>query len=83
MRPTGNYRCLTFEDRKKIEVWQLIGDRPADIAARLSAHYTTIDKKLQRGATGPGVRAVCLLPAAGPAQRKKARLVSAVKPGSP
>ena len=28
------------------------GDRPADIAARLSVHYTTIYKELQRGATG-------------------------------
>ena len=39
MRPTGKYRYLTFEDRKKIEAWHLIGDRPAD-------------KELQRGATG-------------------------------
>ena len=30
MRPTGKYRYLTFEDRKKIEAWHLIGDRPAD-----------------------------------------------------
>ena len=52
MRPTGKYRYLTFEDRKKIEAWYLIGDRPADIAARLSVHYTTIYKELQRGATG-------------------------------
>ena len=52
MRPTGKYRYLTFEDRKKIEAWHLIGDRPADIAARLSVHYTTIYKELQRGATG-------------------------------
>ena len=46
MRPTGKYRYLTFEDRKKIEAWHLI------IAARLSVHYTTIYKELQRGATG-------------------------------
>ena len=52
MRPTGKYRYLTFEDRKKIEAWYLIGDRPADIAARLSVHYTTIYKELPRGATG-------------------------------
>lgn len=52
MRPTGKYRYLTFEDRKKIEAWHLSGDRPADIAARLSVHYTTIYKELQRGATG-------------------------------
>ena len=52
VRPTGKYRYLTFEDRKKIEAWHLIGDRPADIAARLSVHYTTIYKELQRGATG-------------------------------
>ena len=52
MRTTGKYRYLTFEDRKKIEAWYLIGDRPADIAARLSVHYTTIYKELQRGATG-------------------------------
>ena len=52
MRPTGKYRYLTLEDRKKIEAWHLIGDRPADIAARLSVHYTTIYKELQRGATG-------------------------------
>ena len=45
MRTTGKYRYLTFEDRKKIEAWYLIGDRPAD-------HYTTIYKELQRGATG-------------------------------
>ena len=50
VRPTGKYRYLTFEDRKKIEAWHLIGDRPADIAARLSVHYTTIYKELQRGA---------------------------------
>ncbi len=52
VRPTGKYRYLTFEDRKKIEAWHLIRDRPADIAARLSVHYTTIYKELQRGATG-------------------------------
>jgi IS30 family transposase len=52
VRTTGKYRYLTFEDRKKIEAWYLIGDRPADIAARLSVHYTTIYKELQRGATG-------------------------------
>ena len=52
MRLTGKYRYLTFEDRKKIEAWHLNGDRPADIAARLSVHYTTIYKELQRGATG-------------------------------
>ncbi len=52
VRTTGKYRYLTFEDRKKIEAWHLIGDRPADIAARLSVHYTTIYKELQRGATG-------------------------------
>ena len=52
VRPTGKYRYLTFEDRKKIEAWHLIGDRPADIAARLCVHYTTIYKELQRGATG-------------------------------
>ena len=52
MRTTGKYRYLTFEDRKKIEAWHLIGDRPTDIAARLSGHYTTIYKELQRGATG-------------------------------
>ena len=44
VRLTGKYRYLTFEDRKKIEAWHLIGDRPADIAARLSVHYTTIYK---------------------------------------
>ena len=48
MRLTGKYRYLTFEDRKKIEAWHLLGDRPVDIAARLSVHHTT----LQRGATG-------------------------------
>ena len=52
MRTTGKYRYLTFEDRKKIEAWYLLGDRPADIAARLSVHHTTIYKELQRGATG-------------------------------
>ena len=49
---TGKYRYLTFEDRKKIEAWHLLGDRPVDIAARLSVHHTTIYKELQRGATG-------------------------------
>lgn len=48
----GKYRYLTFEDRKKIEAWHLLGDRPVDIAARLSVHHTTIYKELQRGATG-------------------------------
>lgn len=52
VRTTGKYRYLTFEDRKKIEAWYLLGDRPADIAARLSVHHTTIYKELQRGATG-------------------------------
>lgn len=52
MRLTGKYRYLTFEDRKKIEAWHLLGDRPVDIAARLSVHHTTIYKELQRGATG-------------------------------
>ena len=52
MRKTARYRYLTFEDRKQIEAWHLNGDRPADIAARLSVHYTTIYKELQRGATG-------------------------------
>lgn len=52
MRTTGNYRYLTFEDRKKIEAWYLFGDRPADIAARLSVGYSTIYRELQRGATG-------------------------------
>lgn len=42
MRLTGKYRYLTFEDRKKIEAWHLLGDRPVDIAARLSVHHTTI-----------------------------------------
>ena len=51
-RLTGKYRYLTFEDRKKIEAWHLLGDRPVDIAARLSVHHTTIYKELQRGATG-------------------------------
>ena len=54
MRLTGKYRYLTFEDRKKIEAWHLLGDRPVDIAARLSVHHTTIYKELQRGATGAG-----------------------------
>ena len=49
MRLTGKYRYLTFEDRKKIEAWHLLGDRPVDIAARLSVRHTTIYK---RGATG-------------------------------
>lgn len=35
VRPTGKYRYLTFEDRKKIEAWHLIGDRPADIVKEL------------------------------------------------
>ena len=52
MRLTGKYRYLTFEDRKKIEACHLLGDRPVDIAARLSVHHTTIYKELQRGATG-------------------------------
>lgn len=52
VRLTGKYRYLTFEDRKKIEAWHLLGDRPVDIAARLSVHHTTIYKELQRGATG-------------------------------
>ena len=52
MRPTGKYRYLTLEDRKKIEAWHKLGDRPTDIAGRLSVHYTTIYKELQRGATG-------------------------------
>ena len=52
MRLTRKYRYLTFEDRKKIEAWHLLGDRPVDIAARLSVHHTTIYKELQRGATG-------------------------------
>lgn len=52
VRTTARYRYLTLEDRKKIEAWHLNGDRPADIAARLSVHYTTIYKELQRGATG-------------------------------
>ena len=52
MRLTGKYRYLTFEDRKKIEAWHLLGDRPVDIAARLSVHHTTIYKELQRGPTG-------------------------------
>ena len=52
MRLTGKYRYLTFEDRKKIEAWHLLGDRPVDIEARLSVHHTTIYKELQRGATG-------------------------------
>ena len=51
MRPTGKYRYLTFEDRKKIEAWYLIGDRTADMV-RLSCHITTLYKELQRGATG-------------------------------
>lgn len=46
MRLTGKYRYLTFEDRKKIEAWHLLGDRPVDIAARLSVHHTTIYKEL-------------------------------------
>ena len=52
VRLTGKYRYLTFEDRKKIEAWYLHGDRPIDIAARLSVHHTTIYKELQRGSTG-------------------------------
>ena len=52
VRTTGKYRYLTFEDRKKIEAWHLLGDRPVDIAARLTVHYTTIYRELQRGATG-------------------------------
>ncbi len=48
----GKYRYLTFEDRKKIEAWYLIGDRAIDIATRLSVHHSTIYKELQRGATG-------------------------------
>ena len=52
MRLTGKYRYLTFEDRKKIEAWHLLGDRPVDIAARLSVHHTTIYKEPQRRATG-------------------------------
>ena len=52
VRPTGKYRYLTLEDRKKIEAWHKLGDRPTDIAGRLSVHYTTIYKELQRGATG-------------------------------
>lgn len=52
MRTTATYRYLTFEDRKKIEAWHKFGDRPVDIAARLSVHHTTIYKELQRGATG-------------------------------
>ena len=39
VRPTGKYRYLTFEDRKKIEAWHLIGDRPADIAPLRPLHH--------------------------------------------
>lgn len=49
MRLTGKYRYLTFEDRKKIEAWHLLGDRPVDIAARLSVHHTTIYVILSEG----------------------------------
>lgn len=52
MRPTGRYRYLTFEDRKKIEAWYKLGDRPIDIAGRLAVHHTTVYKELKRGATG-------------------------------
>lgn len=49
---TGNYRYLTFEDRKKIEAWHARGDRPLEIAARLGVHTATIYHELQRGYTG-------------------------------
>ena len=52
VRPTGKYRYLTFEDRKKIEAWYLNGDRPAELCVRLSCHLTTLYTELQRGATG-------------------------------
>ena len=40
--------------RRVVEWYEthIIGDRPVDIAARLSVHHTTIYKELQRGATG-------------------------------
>lgn len=52
MRLTGKYRYLTFEDRKKIEAWHLLGDRPVDIAAlpERSPHHHL--QRVQRGATG-------------------------------
>ena len=34
MRLTGKYRYLTFEDRKKIEAWHMLGDRPGEIEDR-------------------------------------------------
>lgn len=48
----GNYRYLTFEDRKNIEAWHARGDRPLEIAARLGVHTATIYHELQRGYTG-------------------------------
>jgi len=48
----GNYRYLTFEDRRKIEAWHARGDRPLEIAARLGVHTATIYHELQRGYTG-------------------------------
>lgn len=48
----GNYRYLTFEDRKQIEAWHARGDRPLEMAARLGVHTATIYHELQRGYTG-------------------------------
>lgn len=52
MRSTGEYKYLTFKDRKKIEKWYLAGDLATDIAARLGVCHTTIYRELERGATG-------------------------------
>lgn len=55
----GKYRYLTFDDRKKIEVWHARGDRPLEIAARLGVHTATIYNELKRGYTGELDEAQC------------------------
>jgi len=48
----GKYKFLTIQDRKKVAIWYLNGDRPCDIAARLGVHTATVYNELQRGHTG-------------------------------
>lgn len=45
----SKYKHLTFTDRLKIEAWQKVGVKPAQMAAELGVHISTIYRELKRG----------------------------------
>lgn len=45
----NKYKHLTFTDRLKIEAWQKFGIKPAQMAAELGVHISTIYRELKRG----------------------------------